>query len=329
MSTTGTCTNLLKTPGKPTQTAREEIHWFRTHLSTLCAKSEDPGQGFALAHSSLVCLRGGLEPPGSLLWGGHHETVRASGSVSDHFCEGSDTVMMVLQLSTFSPSCMFVFIGDPMALCSGRITGSHPFELLCLTSGSHSDHSNAHAVLSTLVQGVRTLYMSVYSQRQICETVSAGGGIWLQEGIILFAYLRMSAQHTTTWAGWCLGTELNVLVSSKWPTFNRLTTSPSFTFLHDRNRSFPTYCCTRTEPRFKEQPAVLLGVVCRLLRLAPESHWTNMWSVWACPSQNASLSIMQNCYLWWSWCEVTASQLLLNKVVHIGICLGASCITTA
>jgi len=88
---------------------------------------------------------------------------------------------------------MFKFMGDPMAACSGRITGSHPCELLCLTSGSHSDPSNAHAVLSTLVQGVRAVYMSVYSQRQICESVSTGAGMWLQEGIILFPYLRTSA----------------------------------------------------------------------------------------------------------------------------------------
>lgn len=120
--------------------------------------------------------------------------------------------------------------------------------------------------------------------------LSTGGGMWLQEGIILFAYLHTSAWPSTTWAGWCLGTELNV--SSKWPAFHRLTASPSFMFLYDRNRSFPTYCCTRLEPIFKEQPAVLLGVVYRLLRLSPESHSTNMWSIWDCPSHDANLSIM-------------------------------------
>lgn len=81
MSTTWTWTNLLKTPDKPTQTPHEEICWFCTHLSVLCAKSEDPGQCSALSHSSLVCLRGGLEPPRSILWGCHHETVPASGLV--------------------------------------------------------------------------------------------------------------------------------------------------------------------------------------------------------------------------------------------------------
>jgi len=85
------------------------------------------------------------------------------------------------------------------------------------------------------------LCMGGYSQRQICETVYTGGGVRLQEGIILFAYLRASAWPSTTWVGCCLGTELNVLISSKWPTFHRLTTSPSLTFLYDRNSSFPNY----------------------------------------------------------------------------------------
>jgi len=162
------------------------------------------------------------------------------------------------------PSFKFVFIGDPMALCSRMITGNHPCELLCLTSGTHSDPSNAHAFVSTLVQEVRALYKCVYSQRQICQTVSTAGGIWLQEGKILFAYMRMSARPTNTWAGWCLGAELNALVSSKWPTFNRLTTLLSFT-LFLTNKSFPTYCCTRSKLRFKEQPAMFFIVVCRLL----------------------------------------------------------------
>jgi len=79
MSTIETWNNQVKTPGRPTQTPHEEIFWFHTHLHILCATPEDPGPCSALSNSSLVCLRGGLEPPGSILWGGHQETFPASG----------------------------------------------------------------------------------------------------------------------------------------------------------------------------------------------------------------------------------------------------------
>ena len=153
------------------------------------------------AGSGLLC--GGFEkkvldqaisrpPAGFALWSLEPEKLQHS---LYHLNSIHHNIKFTMETRQYSgpPSFMFKFVGDPMAVCSGRITGSHPCALLCLTSGSHSDPSNAHALLSTLVQGVRALYMNVYSQRQICETVSTGGGMWLQEGIILFAYLHTSA----------------------------------------------------------------------------------------------------------------------------------------
>jgi hypothetical protein len=65
------------------------------------------------------------------------------------------------------PSCMFVFIGDLMAVCFRRITVSHPWELLSHLWLTQPHFQHTYSVV--FLQGVRALYEWVQPETDLSD----------------------------------------------------------------------------------------------------------------------------------------------------------------